>query len=94
MAVDIIENAKTSRPSVCNAEEVCLVHKDVAADTGGKAVCGGNKCAVGRDALILPRRNLADCNKRCKPFVGDDACIVPRIGPCLIVCIPTFLYRI
>ena len=32
MAVDIIENAKTSRPSVCNAEEVCLVHKDVAAD--------------------------------------------------------------
>ena len=31
MAVDIIENAKTSRPSVCNAEEVCLVHKDVAA---------------------------------------------------------------
>ena len=31
MAVDIIENAKTSRPSVCNAEEVCLVHKDVTA---------------------------------------------------------------
>lgn len=31
MAVDIIENAKTSRPSVCNAEEACLVHKDVAA---------------------------------------------------------------
>lgn len=31
MAVDIIENAKTSRPSVCNTEEVCLVHKDVAA---------------------------------------------------------------
>ena len=30
MALDIIENAKTSRPSVCNAEEVCLVHRDVA----------------------------------------------------------------
>lgn len=29
-ALNIIENAKTSRPSVCNAEEVCLVHKDVA----------------------------------------------------------------
>ena len=29
-AVQIIENAKTSRPSVCNAEEVCLVHKDIA----------------------------------------------------------------
>ena len=32
MAVDIIENAKTSRPSVCNAEEVCLVHRDIAAE--------------------------------------------------------------
>ena len=31
MALRIIENAKTSRPSVCNAEEVCLVHRDVAA---------------------------------------------------------------
>ena len=30
MALSIIENAKTSRPSVCNAEEVCLVHKRVA----------------------------------------------------------------
>lgn len=30
MALDIIENAKTSRPSVCNAEEVCLVHRDAA----------------------------------------------------------------
>lgn len=31
MAVRIIENAKTSRPSVCNAQEVCLVHRDIAA---------------------------------------------------------------
>ena len=30
-AVNIIVNAKASRPSVCNAEEVCLVHRDVAA---------------------------------------------------------------
>ena len=30
MAVRIINNAKTSRPSVCNAQEVCLVHEDVA----------------------------------------------------------------
>ena len=29
-AVKIIENAKASRPSVCNAEEVCLVHCAVA----------------------------------------------------------------
>ena len=30
MALNIIENAKTSRPSVCNAAESCLVHKDIA----------------------------------------------------------------
>ena len=30
MAVSIIVNAKASRPSVCNSEEVCLVHRDVA----------------------------------------------------------------
>ena len=29
-ALDIIENAKASRPSVCNAEEVCLVNAAVA----------------------------------------------------------------
>lgn len=31
MALSIIENAKTSRPSVCNAEEVLLVDKTIAA---------------------------------------------------------------
>ena len=30
MALSILNNAKTSRPSVCNAAEVCLVHKNVA----------------------------------------------------------------
>ena len=32
MALDIIDNAKMSRPSVCNAAEVCLVHRDIAAE--------------------------------------------------------------
>ncbi len=32
MALNIIENAKTSRPSVCNAEEVLLVDKEITAD--------------------------------------------------------------
>ena len=45
-------------------------------------VLPANKCAVGRDALILPRRNLADCNKRCKPFVGDDAWAIPHNSKC------------
>ena len=31
-ALRIVENAKTSRPSVCNAEEVLLVHRAIAAD--------------------------------------------------------------
>lgn len=31
MALNIIENAKTSRPSVCNAEEVLLIHRKIAA---------------------------------------------------------------
>ena len=32
MAANIIENAKASRPSVCNAAEVCLVHRHIAGD--------------------------------------------------------------
>lgn len=31
MAADIIENAKTSRPSVCNSAECMLIHRDIAA---------------------------------------------------------------
>ena len=30
MALNIVNNAKTSRPSVCNAAEVCLVHQELA----------------------------------------------------------------
>ena len=32
MASNIIYNAKTSRPSVCNACEVCLLHEEIAAE--------------------------------------------------------------
>ena len=32
MALDIIYNAKTSRPSVCNAAEVCLIDRAIAAE--------------------------------------------------------------
>ena len=45
MALNIIENAKTSRPSVCNAEEVCLVDAPVA----------------GRFLPMLKRRLADDC---------------------------------
>ena len=32
MALNIVENAKTSRPSVCNAEEILLVAEDIAGE--------------------------------------------------------------
>lgn len=32
MALRVIENAKCSRPSVCNAAEVCLIHRDIAGE--------------------------------------------------------------
>ncbi len=32
MALNIVENAKTSRPSVCNAEEVLLIDKSIASE--------------------------------------------------------------
>lgn len=32
MALQIVDNAKTSRPSVCNAAEVCLVHREIASE--------------------------------------------------------------
>ena len=32
MALSIIRNAKTSRPSVCNAAEVCLIDREIAAE--------------------------------------------------------------
>ena len=32
MAIDIAVNAKTSRPSVCNAMETLLIHRDIAVD--------------------------------------------------------------
>ena len=38
MAMDIILNAKTQRPSVCNAAETMLVHADVAAEFLPRAV--------------------------------------------------------
>ena len=44
-ALNIIENAKTSRPSVCNAAEVCLVDKEILADFLPKLEARLSSCA-------------------------------------------------
>ncbi len=58
MALNIIENAKTSRPSVCNAEEVLLVDKAIAAEFLPKLAARiGNKVEFRLDNLaasIIP----------------------------------------
>ncbi len=57
-ALNIIENAKTSRPSVCNAEEVLLVDKAIAAEFLPKLAARiGNKVEFRLDpmaASIIP----------------------------------------
>ncbi len=64
MALDILENAKASRPSVCNACEVCLVHREIAAEF----------------LPMLQKRLTADRAKQEKPTVtlrGDaEACAI------------------
>lgn len=55
MALDILENAKTSRPSVCNAAEVCLIHRDVADELMPMLVkrLVDDRAASGRTAVEL-----------------------------------------
>ena len=55
MALDIVENAKTSRPSVCNAAEVCLVDRRIAAALLPRlaARLGEQRRAAGKPAVEL-----------------------------------------
>ncbi|MBR5424329.1 MAG: glutamate-5-semialdehyde dehydrogenase [Clostridia bacterium] len=69
-ALNIIENAKTSRPSVCNAEEVCLVHKGILVDFLPKLEArlteGTHKVELRADEICLPYLKTA------KPAGADD----------------------
>ncbi len=69
-ALAIAENAKTSRPSVCNAAEVCLVHKDIAKSFLPKLY----------ETLVTKRKNEGKtpvkfklCPNACKIINGDSA---------------------
>ena len=64
MAADIIFNAKTSRPSVCNAIETILIHKDIAQ----KAL------PVIKSRLDAKNVELRGCQKT-REILGD--CVIP-----------------
>ncbi len=61
-ALCVIENAKTSRPSVCNAEEVCLVHEEIAKDFLPKLYA---RLCEGREHPVQLR-----CDEKSFAFVG------------------------
>lgn len=63
MAVDIIINAKTSRPSVCNAAETLLIHKDVSDELYSKAAA----------ALAEKGVQIRACEKSISKFPGAIA---------------------
>lgn len=61
MASEIIFNAKTSKPSVCNAIETILVHKDIAKDALPKI----------KEKLDTKNVQIRGC-KTTKEILGDD----------------------
>ena len=70
MALNIVENAKTSRPSVCNAAEVCLVHRDAAAEFLPKLRA---RLVEERAAKGLPPVELRLCPEAAKLIPGTPA---------------------
>ncbi len=66
MALNIIENAKTSRPSVCNAEEVLLVHRQIAAEFLPKL-----RCRLERDRIQAGKQPVElRCDRRAAAVLG------------------------
>lgn len=68
MALNIIENAKTSRPSVCNAAEVCLVHKNIAEKILPKLY---ERLCEKRSSLGLSPVELR-CDERALSILGEE----------------------
>lgn len=64
MAVKITDNAKTSRPSVCNAAEVCLVDREIAAEFLPKLKeCFKNRVEIRGDAEVCNLINASPAGK-------------------------------
>ncbi len=61
MAVNIANNAKTQRPSVCNAIETLLVHKDIAAAFLPEVKSAFDKSNVEIHGCEVTQRILGDC---------------------------------
>ena len=70
MALNIIENAKTSRPSVCNAEEVLLVNRSIAAEFLPKL---SERLRDRRKAAGLPEVELRLCPEALEIIDGTPA---------------------
>lgn len=75
MAVDIVVNAKTSRPSVCNAAESLVVHKNVASLFLGKLKSEFDKYNVklvgcSESQKILPDIDLANDEDYYTEYLG------------------------
>ena len=70
MALDILENAKTSRPSVCNAAEVCLVDEEIAKEFLPLMKA---RLTAKREEKGLPAVELRACKKTYSIIGGKQA---------------------
>ena len=69
MALNIVENAKTSRPSVCNAAEVCVVHSDIIGEFLPRLY---DRIGSDREAKGLSPVEFR-CDERAYAVLGDKA---------------------
>lgn len=69
MAIDIIDNAKTSRPGVCNACETVLVHREIAEDILPKLKKRFDEHKVEIRGCEITKMILGDC---VVPATEDD----------------------
>ncbi len=82
-AVEIIHNAKTQRPSVCNALDTVLVHRDVAAEflpkMAQRLAGDGVELRADPTALLILERALTSSDHRLS--VTDHRSLITPAGP-------------